>query len=68
VFEWAFLAASWAELLVVGEQLARFTRRHDLAQSVGRTGACGDNAQADSFWATMKVEFHDRYLWPTRLR
>jgi Integrase core domain len=21
---------------------------------------------AESFWATMKVEFYDRYLWPTR--
>ncbi|WP_109561033.1 IS3 family transposase [Mycolicibacter engbaekii] len=47
-------------------QLARFARKHDLARSVGRTGVCWDNAQQESFWATMKVEFYDRYLWPTK--
>jgi putative transposase len=26
---------------------------------------CCGNAHAESFWATLKVEFHDRYLWPT---
>jgi putative transposase len=25
-----------------------------------------DNAAAESFWATLKVEFYDRYLWPSR--
>lgn len=25
-----------------------------------------DNAQQESFWATLKVEFYDRYLWPTK--
>ena len=24
------------------------------------------NARRESFWATLKVEFHDRYLWPTK--
>ena len=47
-------------------QLARFAREHHLARSVGRTGQCWDNAAAESFWATLKVEFYDRYLWPTR--
>jgi transposase InsO family protein len=47
-------------------QLARFADRHNLARSVGRTGVCWDNAAAESFWATMKVEFYDRYLWPSR--
>ncbi|MGW3484008.1 IS3 family transposase [Rhodococcus indonesiensis] len=47
-------------------QLARFARAHDLAQSVGRTGVCWDNAQAESFWATLKVEFYHRFLWPTK--
>jgi putative transposase len=47
-------------------QLARFADTHDLARSVGRTGVCWDNAAAESFWATMKVEFYDRYLWPTK--
>ncbi|MEE6169639.1 MULTISPECIES: IS3 family transposase [unclassified Mycolicibacterium] len=47
-------------------QLARFARDHDLRRSVGRTGVCWDNAAAESFWATLKVEFYDRYLWPTK--
>jgi len=46
-------------------QLARFARRHNLARSVGRTGVW-DSAAAESFWATLKVEFYDRYLWPSR--
>jgi len=25
-----------------------------------------NNAAAESFWATLKVEFYDRYLWPSR--
>ena len=35
---------------------------------MGRTGVCWDNAQAESlsFWATLKVEFYDRYLRPTK--
>lgn len=41
-------------------QLARFARGHNLARSVGRTGVCWDNAQQESFWATMRVEFYDR--------
>jgi putative transposase len=47
-------------------QLARFAREHNLARSVGRTAVCWDNAQAESFWATLKVEYYDRYLWPTK--
>jgi len=47
-------------------QLARFARNHDLRRSVGRTGVCWDNAQQESFWGTLKVEFYDRYLWPNK--
>jgi putative transposase len=47
-------------------QIAVFARGHNLARSVGRTGVCWDNAAAESFWATLKVEFYDRYLWPTK--
>ena len=47
-------------------QLARFARKHNMVRSVGRTAVCWDNAQAESFWATLKVEFYDRYLWPGR--
>jgi putative transposase len=44
-----------------------FTHEHNLVRSVGRTAVCWDNAQAESFWATLKVEFYDRYLWPTKV-
>lgn len=47
-------------------QMARVARTHDLARSVGRTGVCWDNAASESLWATLKVEFYDRYLWPTK--
>ncbi len=47
-------------------QLASFARAHNLARSAGRTGVCWDNAQAESFWPTIKVEFYGRHLWPTR--
>jgi len=47
-------------------QLARFAREHNLARSVGRTAVCWDNAQAESFWATLKVEFYDRCFWLTK--
>ena len=47
-------------------QLARFARAHNLARSVSRTGVCWDNTADESFWATLKVEFYDRYLWPTK--
>jgi transposase InsO family protein len=26
-----------------------------------------DNAAVESFWATLKFEFYDRYLWPAKL-
>jgi transposase InsO family protein len=47
-------------------QLARLARDHNLIRSVGRTAVCWDNAQQESFWATLKVEFYDRYLCPTK--
>src|SRR5262245_20912925 len=48
-------------------QLARFARDHSLLRSVGRTAVCWDNAAAESFWATLKVEFYDRCLWQAKL-
>ncbi len=47
-------------------QLARFAHRHNLIRSVERTGVCWDNAAAESFWATLKVEFYDRHSRPAR--
>ena len=47
-------------------QLARFAREHNLVRSIGRTAVCWDNAQAESYWATLKVEFYDRYSWSTK--
>ena len=39
--------------------------RTRLVRSVGRTVVCWDNAAAESFWATLKVEIYNRYAWPT---
>jgi putative transposase len=47
-------------------ELARFAAEHNVVRSVGCTGVCWDNAQAESFWATLKVEFYDRYVWPSK--
>ena len=48
------------------EQLWEVCRNLGIAQSVGRTGVCFDNAMAESFWSTLKTEFYDRKRWPTR--
>ena len=37
-----------------------------LRRSVGRTGSCFDNAQAESFNAALKVERVNRTVYPTR--
>ncbi|WP_410762425.1 integrase core domain-containing protein [Corynebacterium rhinophilum] len=48
------------------EKLWEVCRNLGVAQSVGRTGVCFDNAMAESFWSTLKTEFYDRKRWPTR--
>ncbi len=48
------------------EQLWEVCRNLGIAQSVGRTGVCFDNAMAESFWSTLKTEFYDRKRWATR--
>ena len=48
------------------EQLWQVCDELGIAQSVGRTGVCFDNAMAESFWSTLKTEFYDRKRWPTR--
>jgi hypothetical protein len=35
---------------------------------MGRTGACWDNAAAESFFATLKNEMYHRYRFTTRAR
>jgi transposase InsO family protein len=35
---------------------------------MGKTGVCWDNALAESFFATYKLELIDRQSWPTRAR
>lgn len=47
-------------------QLAAAADELGLAQSVGRTGVCWDNAPAESFWSTFKTEFYDRRHWATK--
>lgn len=38
----------------------------DMCQSVGRTGACWDNAMAESFFGALKNEWVNRMTFPTR--
>jgi putative transposase len=40
--------------------------RLGLSQSTGRTGSCLDNAVAESFFASLKVELVNRYRFATR--
>ncbi len=47
-------------------EVAAFAAKHHLRCSVGATGVCWDNAMAESFWATLKVEFYYRHNWATR--
>lgn len=51
-----YLSQAFAEVL---DQL-------DVRHSVGRVGSCFDNAQAESFNATLKVERVNRTVYPTR--
>jgi transposase InsO family protein len=39
---------------------------HGLAGSMGRVGACGDNAAMESFFALLQKNVLDRQRWPTR--
>lgn len=48
------------------EQLWNVCQQLGIAQSVGRTGVCFDNAMAESFWSTLKTEFYGRRKWRTR--
>ena len=39
---------------------------HHMVQSLSRPGQCWDNAVAESWFATLKLELIDRHSWPTR--
>ncbi len=47
-------------------EVAEFAEDHNLACSVGATGVCWDNAMAESFWASLKIEFYYRRTWPSK--
>ncbi|UNX53349.1 IS3 family transposase [Georgenia sp. TF02-10] len=48
------------------QEFADHTQRLGITRSVGRTGICYDNAWAESFNATLKVERVHRTAYPTR--
>ena len=41
-------------------------KRHGLTGSMGRVGACGDNAAMESFFALLQKNILDRRRWATR--
>jgi transposase InsO family protein len=47
-------------------EVTEFAEDHGLRCSAGATGVCWDNAMAESFWASLKVEFYYRRSWPTK--
>ncbi|MGD0936420.1 MAG: IS3 family transposase [Streptosporangiaceae bacterium] len=47
-------------------QFATTLKRHNIRQSVGRTGICYDNAMAESFFAALKNERVHRTQYPTQ--
>jgi putative transposase len=46
----------------------KLCERHGVRPSMGKTGVCWDNALAESFFATYKLELIERASWPTRAR
>jgi putative transposase len=44
-------------------EFGRLCRSFGIRQSMGRRGTCYDNAGAESFFATLKRELVDRYVW-----
>ena len=48
------------------QEFADFAAQAGITRSVGRTGICYDNAWAESFNATLKVERVHRTVYPTR--
>jgi len=50
----------------MSRELKELCARHGVAQSVSRTCSCHDNAVFESFWATLKREFVDRFRFESR--
>jgi transposase InsO family protein len=50
----------------MSEEFAQAARQLELRRSVGRTGVCYDNAQAETFNSAVKVERVNRTHYPTR--
>lgn len=50
----------------MSEDFATAAQKYGLRRSVGRTGICYDNAQAETFNAAVKVERVNRTQYPTR--
>jgi transposase InsO family protein len=46
-------------------QLAEVSRAIGVLRSMGKTGVCWDNAQAESFWSTLKTEYYERHVFST---
>lgn len=47
-------------------EVVDYATDNGLVCSAGASGVCWDNAMAESFWATLKVEFYYRRTWPTK--
>jgi putative transposase len=50
----------------VSDQYGAVLARHGITMSLSRPGNCWDNAVAESFFATLKVELLHDTRWPTR--
>ena len=68
------LRSPWPGLIVHSDRGSQFRshafvrelRHHHLMGSMGRVGACGDNAAMESFFALLQKNVLDRRRWPTR--
>jgi len=47
------------------KQIADLASDLPILRSMGRTGVCWDNAQAESFWSTFKAEYYYRHVFTT---
>ncbi|MFD0889444.1 IS3 family transposase [Streptosporangium algeriense] len=50
------------------DAFGRFCADRQIRRSAGRTGVCYDNAMAESFFAALKTEWLDRFVFATRAK